>query len=108
MKTTLVFAAFALLAAAGAAPAQQASNPPPAPAQSATQPPQPAVQKPILKLRLDEIDDRERRTIIGSQPLESDNKRGSASPLPGLGGNPSSRSFDRPDPATIVPKSSEY
>lgn len=101
-KNLEMFVAFAFLAAAGAAAPQVVSTPVPAPAQSATQPPQPP-EKPILNLRLDEL---ERRPVITFTPKDGGKKQDAAQSLPGLGGNPS-KSWENAPPA-VVPKSSEY
>jgi len=103
MKKNLeMFVASALLATAGAAAPQQVSTPAPAPAQSATQPPQPPA-KPILKLRLDEV---EPRPTIRFAPKDNGKKQDAAQSLPEIGGNPS-RSWENSTPA-VVPKSSDY
>jgi hypothetical protein len=102
MKNNLeMFVAFALLAVAGAAAPQQASTPAPAPAQSATQPPQPPA-KPILKLRLDEL---ERRPAMTFTPKDDGNKPDAAQSLPGLGGSPS-KSWENPA-SPVVPPSND-
>lgn len=103
MKKILeMLVAFALLAAAGAAAPQQASTPAPAPAPSATQPPQPAA-RPILNLRLDEV---EPRPVITFAPKDGGKEQDAAQRLPGLGGKPA-KSWENPIP-TVVPKSSDY
>jgi len=102
MKTNLeMFVAFALLAAAGAAAPQQVSTPAPAPAQSATQPPQPPA-KPILKLRLDEV---EPRPAITFAPKDGGNTQDATQSLPGLGGKPS-KSWENPT-SPVVPPSND-
>jgi hypothetical protein len=102
MKTNLeMFVAFALLAVAGAAAPQQVSTPAPALAQSTTQPPQPPA-KPILKLRLDEV---EPRPAITFAPKDGGNKQDAAQSLPGLGGNPSKSWENSTSP--VVPPSND-
>ncbi|HXM81677.1 MAG TPA: hypothetical protein VN929_07095 [Burkholderiales bacterium] len=99
MKKNLeMFVAFALLAAAGAAAPQQVSTPAPAPAQSATQPP----AKPILKLRLDEV---EPRPAITFAPKDGGKRQDAAQSLPGLGGKPS-KSWENPT-SPVVPPSND-
>ena len=105
MKKNLeVFVAFALLAAAGAAAPQQVSPPAPAPAQSTTQPPQPPA-KPVLKLRLDEVEPR-RAGPITFGPKDDGKKQDAAQSLPGLGGNPS-KSWGNSTPSTVIPPTND-
>jgi hypothetical protein len=78
--------ALALVGAATTAAAQQQTAP--GQEQSQNQSAQPAA-RPALKLRLDQIDDKQRRAIVGAEPRPSDAKPDAAQKLPGLGGNAS-------------------
>ena len=75
-------------------PAQQ-----PAPPQGEAQ----STAKPALKLRLNEIDDRQRRAIVGFQPSDADAKKDADANLPGLGRKSGARDWSRRDPSEIVP-----
>ena len=109
MKTNLeMFVTFALLATAGTAAPQEVSTPAPAPAQTATQSPQ-SPEKPVLKLRLDELD---RRSAITFGPKDDKNQDATRS-LPELGGN-ASKSLNNSSlgnsqpPPVFPPSSSDY
>ena len=80
--------ALALVGAATTAAAQQQTAPGQGQEQSQNQSAQPAA-RPALKLRLDQIDDKQRRAIVGAEPRPSDAKPDAAQKLPGLGGNAS-------------------
>jgi hypothetical protein len=82
-----------------AAAAQQQTAP--AAEQSQKQSPQPAA-RPALKLRLDQIDDKQRRAIVGAQPRSSDAQPDATRKLPRLGGN-ASRGWE-PAPESAFPK----
>jgi hypothetical protein len=94
------FVGVALLASVGTAAAQQ--KPAPAPGAESPDRSQPAA-KPPLKLRLNELDDSQRRSIVGSTVSEGGERRDAQGNLPGLGGKPS-RSWDRTG-EDAVPKS---
>jgi hypothetical protein len=76
--------------------------------QPAQQPPQPPAEpqgaaKPALKLRLNEIDDRQRRAIVGFQPSDADSRKDAGADLPGLGRKSGARDWSRQNPNDIVP-----
>ena len=105
--------AIALAALAGVAAAQhQPSSTPPAPsaAPSTAQPaaqPQQAADRPILKLRLDELDS---RPPVRFAPIKDD-RRPEAQNLPELGkgragsSDSPSRAWDGMQPGDVIPKS---
>jgi hypothetical protein len=95
------FLSLALLASAGAAAAQQ--KPAPTPAAESPDRSQPAAKPPALKLRLNELDESQRRAILGSTVSEGGERRDTQNNLPGLGGKPS-RSWERTG-EDAVPKS---